>query len=156
VFWFELPASILQDGHFGLSDPSTHTSKIDSSDLRQRVLCIDDNPINIKLIKQILAHHSDYDVFDAHEPILGLELALTYQPDLVLLDINMPGMDGYQVLQALRTDPLTQDIPVIAVTASAMKKEIERGLEAGFCAYITKPFDISSFLRTLDEILTKA
>lgn len=156
VFWFELPAASVQAGTFGSSYQLTASSKVDSDNMRRRVLCIDDNPINIKLIKKILSHYRHLEVLDAHEPNLGIELALTYQPDLVLLDINMPGMDGYQVLRFLQTYPETQNIPVIAVTASAMKKEIERGFEAGFSSYITKPFEVISFLETIDQILNQA
>lgn len=155
VFWFELPAATPQDGRFDSSQQPFAPSKTESGDALRRVLCIDDNPVNIKLIKQILAHHSHLDILTAHAPKLGIELALAYQPDLVLLDINMPGMNGYQVLRILQASPETQNIPVVAVTASAMKKDVQQGLEAGFSAYITKPFEIASFLQTLDQILNK-
>ena len=78
-------------------------------------------------------------------------MAVRERPDLILLDINLPGMDGYGALERLREDPVTQSIPVIAVTANAMVRDVERGMAAGFFAYLAKPLDVSLFFETIDE-----
>ena len=119
----------------------------------QTVLYIEDNPANLKLVSQILAHISQVRLITAHTPELGIELALTYQPSLILLDINLPGMDGYQVLKIIRSDPTLNQTPVVAVTANAMPRDIERGIEAGFADYLTKPLNVARFVDTVNRFL---
>jgi CheY-like chemotaxis protein len=92
----------------------------------------------------------------AHTPELGIELALAHRPDLILLDINMPGMDGYQVLKVLQASAELRHIPVVAITANAMPRDIERGKAAGFADYLTKPLDIGLFLQVADALLDAA
>ena len=96
---------------------------------------------------------SSVHVLTAHTPHLGIEMALTSLPTLILLDINMPGMNGYEVLESLRQDPRLRDTPVIAVTANAMPADLERGRAAGFARYLTKPFHIDQFVATITEVL---
>jgi CheY-like chemotaxis protein len=109
------------------------------------VLYIEDNPSNIRLVAQILGRHQHIHLLTAHTPELGIELARTRKPELILLDINLPGMDGYEVLQIFSADPVLRNIPVIAVTANAMPGDIERGMAAGFTDYLVKPLDIGRF-----------
>lgn len=116
------------------------------------VLCIDDNPVNLKLIAHILSKRRHVRLITAHLPDLGIELALAHRPDLVLLDINMPIMDGYHVLEVFKSDARLKHIPVVAVTANAMPRDIERGREAGFVEYLVKPLDIGRFLAVVDSI----
>jgi hypothetical protein len=92
----------------------------------------------------------------AHTAELGVEMALAHRPDLILLDINMPGIDGYQVLEIFRADARLKAIPVLAVTANAMQREMTRGRAAGFAAYLNKPLDVQTFLATIDRYLTAA
>ena len=94
-------------------------------------------------------------MWSAHEPMLGLELASENKPDLIVLDINLPGMDGFEVLKLLRQRNETSAIPVIAISANAMPKDIEKGLAAGFADYITKPIDIHTLLTAVDDKLKK-
>lgn len=117
------------------------------------VLCVDDNPANLKLVSRILGDRSDLRLLTALSPQLGLDMVGAHRPDLVLLDINMPDMDGYAVLKALRADRALDATPVVAVTANAMPRDIQRGLDAGFAAYITKPFDVVQFRATVDRFL---
>ncbi|MEO5342235.1 MAG: response regulator [Gammaproteobacteria bacterium SHHR-1] len=95
----------------------------------------------------------EYRLITAHEGGMGLQLAQAMPPDLVLLDINMPDMDGFAVLEALKTDANLCSIPVITLTANAMPRDIERGLAAGFSDYITKPIDQQVFFDTIDACL---
>jgi CheY-like chemotaxis protein len=84
---------------------------------------------------------------------LGIELARTTQPDVILMDINLPGISGIMALKILAEDPATRHIPVIAISANAMPRDIEKGLEAGFFRYLTKPIKVNEFMATLDVAL---
>jgi CheY-like chemotaxis protein len=117
------------------------------------VLYIEDNPANIKLVAQILGRRPHIQLLTAHTPELGIELALARRPELILLDINLPGMDGYQVLEVFKADARLKAIPVVAITANAMTRDIERGLAAGFVDYLTKPLDVGHFHRVVDACL---
>uniref|UniRef100_UPI003456D044 ATP-binding protein n=1 Tax=Accumulibacter sp. TaxID=2053492 RepID=UPI003456D044 len=152
-FWIDLPAgTVARPGDDAADSDGTRDEKLQASD-EQRVLCIDDNPSNLKLMAQILGRHGNLRLLTAHAPQLGIELALAHRPHLILLDINMPGMDGYEVLAVLQRDPLTSRTPVIAITANALARDIERGRAAGFLDYITKPIDVAAFLRVVEETL---
>ena len=117
------------------------------------VLQIEDNPANLKLMQRVLAKRPEIQLLSAHSASLGLELIASHLPDLILLDINMPGMDGYATLEVLRANPKTATIPVIALTANATARDIERGLAAGFDAYLTKPLNIVQFNETIRRLL---
>jgi CheY-like chemotaxis protein len=121
---------------------------------RYSVLYIEDNPANLKLMAQILGRRGDIQFLSAHTAELGLQLALASRPDLILLDINMPGMNGYDVLRNLTMRGPASRPPVIAITANAMPRDIERGLAAGFADYLTKPIDVPAFLAVLDRHLS--
>ncbi|HAY27648.1 MAG TPA: PAS domain S-box protein, partial [Candidatus Accumulibacter sp.] len=152
-FWIELPAgTVIGDGDSTAPSDGPHEEKQTTGD-GQRVLCIDDNPSNLKLMAQILGRRGNLCLLTAHAPQLGIELALAHRPHLILLDINMPGMDGYEVLAVLQREPLTRRTPVVAITANALARDIERGRAAGFLDYITKPIDVAAFLRVVDEAL---
>jgi PAS domain S-box-containing protein len=151
TFWIEFPLSSLPESDHGVADSATPLQRLDA--VRHTVLYIDDNPVNLKLIGQILGLRGHIELRTAHTPALGIELALTCSPDLILLDINMPGMNGYQVLEVLRAEASLNAIPVVAVTANAMLRDIERGREAGFTEYITKPLDVTKFIEMIDRLL---
>ena len=120
------------------------------------VLCIEDNPANLRLIEGIFARQTSIRLLSALAPGLGLELARTHRPALILLDINLPDMDGYAVMQCLRENEATRQIPVLAISANAMPKDIERGKAAGFVAYMTKPIDVAELLRMVTQLLAAA
>ncbi|MBE9526651.1 MAG: response regulator [Proteobacteria bacterium] len=125
-------------------------STVMETTIKHTILYIEDNPANLKLVNKILSKHSHINLITAHEPDLGFKLASIHQPELILLDINMPGMNGYQVLEKLQADKQLHNIPVIAVTANAMEKDIERGKQAGFSDYMTKPLNIEEFISTIN------
>ncbi|NIC40954.1 ATP-binding protein [Aquabacterium sp. A08] len=151
VFWFTLPATPLTPTETTMS-PDTDTPPSGPA-ARQQVLCVDDNPANLKLIRRILALRPHLELLTAECARDGLALALAHRPRLILLDINMPDLDGYQALQAIRAEPSLDGCVVVAVTANAMPRDIERGQQAGFATYLTKPFDIHDFLRQVDRLL---
>jgi CheY-like chemotaxis protein len=117
------------------------------------VLYIEDNPANLKLVAQMFSLRPRVRLLSAPAPELGISLALAHRPDLILLDINLPGLDGYQVMEIFRADAVLRAIPVVAVTANAMPRDIERGRAAGFAAYLTKPLDVGTFLQTIDAMI---
>jgi len=123
--------------------------------LRATVLYIEDNPASVLLMRHVMKEVADVELVVATGAREGLELARGLKPGLILLDINLPEMDGYEVLKALRTDDNTTDIPVFAVTANALPRDLERGVAAGFDHYITKPLDIPQFIAAVDLILAQ-
>ncbi|MFM1890954.1 MAG: hypothetical protein RLZ44_31, partial [Pseudomonadota bacterium] len=154
TFWVRLPASA---GHAEPAAPAVAPdvalNRRPSGRGRWDVLCIEDNPANLRLIERILARRNDVHLLTAGTPGLGLELAAAHRPALILLDINLPDMDGYDVLRCLREDAMTRDIPVVAISANAMPKDLARGRAAGFKEYLTKPLEVDRLMRILDELL---
>ncbi|MEK7737180.1 MAG: response regulator, partial [Pseudomonadota bacterium] len=125
-----------------------------TADWRQgQVLCIEDNPANLRLIERILGQHRDIHLLSASAPGLGLALARTHHPALILLDINLPDMDGYAVMQCLRENQETRGIPVVAISANAMPMDLAQGMAAGFAEYLTKPIDVDKLLKTIDRFI---
>ncbi|MBV5340960.1 MAG: response regulator [Deltaproteobacteria bacterium] len=107
---------------------------------RAKILIVDDNPVNVSLLERILRH--EYDLRSAYDGSVALKLIAEQLPDLILLDVMMPGMTGFEVMQILKDDPVTADIPVIFITALDEGKNEAQGLDLGAVDYIHKPFDI--------------
>ncbi|WP_440057034.1 PAS domain-containing protein (plasmid) [Pseudoalteromonas sp. T1lg65] len=118
----------------------------EASTATAKILYIEDNPANIKLVQQIINRMSECELFIAQQPTLGLEMATACKPDLILLDINLPGVSGFDLIHDLRKIEGNKQTPIIAVTANAMANDIQRAKEAGFADYITKPIDVPKFL----------
>lgn len=119
------------------------------------VLYIEDNPANLLLMERIIARLDGLSLISAHTAELGMTMAEEHQPNLILMDINLPGMDGTEAMLTLSKNDSTRDIPVIATTAAAMKSDIKRGLDAGFKAYLTKPFNISQVIEVIENELAE-
>ena len=120
---------------------------------RRSVLYIEDNAVNQVLMQGMLAKREHIDLVVAGMPLEGLALARQRPPELVLLDIQLPGIDGYEVLRRLQADPLTRHIPVVAVSANALSSDREQAAQAGFVDYITKPLDLTRLLALVDSVL---
>jgi two-component system, cell cycle response regulator DivK len=112
--------------------------------VRPHVLVVEDNVKNLKLAKDVL-EFAGFDVSEARSGEEGVELARRLRPDLVLLDLQLPGIDGMEALGQLRADPVTRALPVVAVTAFAMKSDRHRALAAGFDGYVAKPISVRDF-----------
>ena len=108
------------------------------------------------LVEQIIADHPRVRMLSARDGNLGIALARTHLPDVILMDINLPGISGIDALKTLQSDPATAHIPVIALSANAMLRDIEKGLEAGFFRYLTKPIKVNEFMSALDDALKHA
>jgi two-component system cell cycle response regulator DivK len=116
------------------------------------VLVVEDNDLNLKLVKDVL-EHAGFSVVVARSGETGVDLAVEQQPDLVLLDLGLPGIDGHEALRRLRASPRTRSLPVVAVTAYAMAADRARALEAGFDGYLEKPLDVLSLPRDVRRFL---
>jgi len=117
------------------------------------VLYVEDNSANLELVEQLVMRHSDLHFLAATDGNLGIEFARTCLPEVILMDINLPGISGLDAMRILRADPLTAHIPIIAISANAMLRDIERALAAGFWSYLTKPIKVNEFMDTLDRAL---
>lgn len=122
--------------------------------LRQ-VLYIEDNPVNALIIGELVARRGDLVLHIAVNGASGVQEAQLRQPDLILLDMQLPDFDGYEVLRQLRADPRTGAIPCIALSANAMPQDIERALSAGMSDYWTKPLDFKAFMVALEALFGK-
>ena len=154
VFWIELVVAAAPQhtiGEPGLVAPSSLPVQ-DGSGART-LLYVEDNPANLQLVEQIIARRPDIRLLSARTGLTGIELARSAQPDVILMDINLPGMSGIKAMQILRADTATAHIPVVALSANAIPRDIERGLQAGFFRYLTKPIKVGEFLETLDLAL---
>jgi PAS domain S-box-containing protein len=120
---------------------------------KRTLLYIEDNPANLELVEQIIAEYPNLRLVTAVSGTLGIEVARATQPQVILMDINLPGISGLTALQILRDDPATMHIPVVALSANAMPQDIVKGLEAGFLRYLTKPIRVQEFMDALNEVL---
>jgi two-component system cell cycle response regulator DivK len=118
------------------------------------ILIVEDNPKNLKLIRDLL-QFKGYQTIEADSAEAGIELAREQHPTLILMDIQLPGIDGRKAMKVLKADASTQQIPIIALTASAMKGDRERLLAEGFDGYIPKPIDIKAFPEQLESFLSE-
>lgn len=152
-FWIDLPLAcewnkqeteIIKSVNYSPTQLSFQSHK--------RVLYIEDNPTNIRLLQQFFDRHSSLSLDIAEEPFIGIYKARSTQPDLIILDINLPGMDGFEALNVLKNDPATMHIPVVGLSANAMPYDIERGIKSGFFEYLTKPVDMNKLISTLNKI----
>lgn len=115
------------------------------------VVYIEDNPSNFALARKLLEWSGKYKVLGARDGVTGLELVLERRPDVVLLDLDLPGINGIEVVRAIRNTPEIAMIPVLAVSASVMKRERNQAMAAGCDSFIEKPFDIHDLRRQVDE-----
>jgi protein-histidine pros-kinase len=153
--WFELPA----EPGTRRTGPSSAAAPILLPGPQSRtytLLHIDDNPLSIRLMEGILRSLPQVKMMGASTPQLGLELARAHRPDIILLDLHLPEMNGFQVLAQLKEMAETRDIPVLALTASAYPGDVKRGLTAGFFRYLTKPIDIKLLFAAIDEALIES
>jgi PAS domain S-box-containing protein len=150
TFWIELDmvATPLEALEAQPQQPVTD----DGSDTKT-VLYIEDNLSNVRLVERILARRAHIRTIVAMQGELGVDLAREHQPDLVLLDLNLPDINGEEVLARLRSEPINRDVPVVIVSADATPRQIERLQASGATAYLTKPLDVDEFLRVIDEHL---
>ncbi|MGC2855255.1 PAS domain S-box protein [Novispirillum sp. DQ9] len=150
TFWVDLP--LAADAHAGLvAEPITPMATLAELDHGRRVLYVEDNPANLALMEEIIDELGDFVLTTAQTGEDGVAMALADPPDVVLMDINLPGMDGFGALAALQADPRTRAVPVIALSADAMPGTVRRGEQAGFVAYLTKPVRVDALMAALEQ-----
>jgi PAS domain S-box-containing protein len=154
VFWCELLSAEPPRAELQSSAAEALVQPEASTDTPTRALLyVEDNPANMELVEQIIEQFPNLKLVTAVNGTLGIELARATKPEVILMDINLPGINGFKALKILRGDFATAHIPVIALSATAMARDIEKGLEAGFFRYLTKPIQIKEFMDTLNEAL---
>jgi len=157
VFWFELNLTSERQHIIGTSEHAAIAQIRVKPDAQLRTLLyVEDNPANLMLIEDLIARRPDIRLLSARDGNRGIDIARASQPDVILMDINLPGISGIRALKILADDPLTAHIPVVALSANAMHRDIEKGLEAGFFRYLTKPIKVNEFMETLDMALSFA
>jgi PAS domain S-box-containing protein len=156
TFWIELDQtseSNLDSQH----QPQMQISQQPYHDaLLYTLLYIEDNPANLMLVEEIIARRSDIRLLSSKNAKQGIKLARAVLPDVILMDINLPGLSGYDAFDMLFNDPLSSHIPVVALSANAMPRDIEKGMKAGFFSYLTKPIVVKEFMETIDLALIYA
>jgi PAS domain S-box-containing protein len=149
TFTVELPMSTAPEPWTGADRP------LDAPTPTHTLLCIDDNPANLKMIERLLAPRPDIRLLSAMQGGLGVDLARTHRPDVILLDLGLPDTSGHEVLRRLRAEPSTNGIPVIVVSANASEHEVDSVLAAGARAHIEKPIDVRRLRALLDDLLSE-
>ena len=152
VFWFELGLAAEPKPVAIAAKPIVSPGAPVGTQVRT-VLYVEDNPANLMLVEDLVARRPDIRLLSATDGNRGIEIAREAQPDMILMDINLPGISGLQALKFLRADPATSHIPVIALSANAIPRDIEKGLAAGFFRYLTKPIRVNEFMDALDVAL---
>jgi PAS domain S-box-containing protein len=155
TFWLDLPMAKSPLESLAATRAENTPGAVVGQEAR-RILYIEDNFSNVTLVDQMLAERPAFELMTAMQGRVGLELARQHSPDLILLDLHLPDMPGWQVLAQLKSNHLTRDIPVVVVSADATAPQIKRLLSAGARAYLTKPLDIPEFFRVIDEALALA
>jgi PAS domain S-box-containing protein len=151
VFWIDLVATTPPRHDFTQAQIGTSSQTLTKNPGPMRtVLYVEDNPANLKLVSMLIARRSDLRLLTAENGNLGVELAQAHLPDLILMDINLPGISGLKVMSILSKNSITAHIPIVALSANANPSDIERGLKAGFLKYLTKPIRVDELMETLD------
>lgn len=163
TFWFELiaskaPSLVFGEMGSGKTNPVIKVKEPDQvvSTAQKSLLYVEDNPANMALIQQLIARRDDLKLLAATDAHIGIQMARSFRPDVILMDINLPGLNGYDALKILHSDRITKDIPVMALSANALPRDIKLGLDAGFFLYLTKPISVSEFTQALHDALAYA
>ena len=157
TFWVDMHSTEAARLTNGTSEPAAcaQTRLPTDADVRT-LLYIEDNPANMMLVEQLVMRRPDIRLLTAVNGTLGIDLARAHKPDMILMDINLPGISGIDALKILRNESATAHIPVVALSANAMPRDIRLGMEAGFFRYLTKPIKVKEFMDTLDAALESA
>jgi CheY-like chemotaxis protein len=153
VFWVELLSTAPLTVPAAMEPIAAAQSPSTPQAVLRTLLYVEDNPANLTLVQRLISRRSDLRMLSAVDGLRGVELARTCLPDVILMDINLPGISGIEALRILRDDKTTAHIPVLALSANAMARDIQKGLDAGFFRYLTKPIKVSEFMEALNVAL---
>lgn len=155
TFWVEVPASLenpVAPSPDAAEDKARDAMRIVAAGIPRKLLYVEDNPANLQLMRELVAELPGFTLASTPTAEAGIKMAAVTQPDVIVLDVNLPGLNGIEAVGLLKADPRTSRIPVIALSANVNPSVIRRGLEAGFLHYLAKPLDISLFLRIVAEL----
>lgn len=150
-FWIELHQSSIPQLAVSNDEPIVLEAQQPTNPQSRTLLYVEDNQTNLMLVEQIVERHPHLNMLSARDGNLGITLARAHRPDVILMDINLPGMNGYEALSILQADPATMHIPVVAISANAMRHDIDKGIKAGFFCYLTKPIKINELMEVLNN-----
>jgi len=153
VFWIDLNLTAEPRRAAAAKPTAIAQAQVQAGAQLRTLLYVEDNPANLMLVEDLIARRPDIRLLSATDGNGGIKIARASRPDMILMDINLPGISGIQALKILRADPATAHIPVVALSANAIPRDIEKGLAAGFFRYLTKPIKVNEFMDTLDEAL---
>jgi PAS domain S-box-containing protein len=153
VFSWELAAAAAPRLDLTPTQPEAVRAEVHTGGPVRTLLYVEDNPANLKLIEQLIARRPTIRLLSAVDGNQGIQLARAHQPHVILMDINLPGISGIEAMKILHEDPATAHIPIVALSANAMPSDIEKGIEAGFFSYLTKPIKVNEFMAELDAAL---
>jgi signal transduction histidine kinase/AmiR/NasT family two-component response regulator len=153
VFWIELNVTDEPRPAAAAKTSAVAQAQVHADGRLHTLLYVEDNPANLMLVEDLVARRPDIRLLSAEDGNRGIEIARASRPDVILMDINLPGISGIQALKILRADPATAHIPVLAISANAIPRDIDKGLAAGFFRYLTKPIKVNEFMDTLDAAL---
>ncbi|MEO6422597.1 MAG: ATP-binding protein [Candidatus Nitrotoga sp.] len=153
VFWFDLAvADQLQLEAVG-DESETYAHKVYDPSQQRTLMYIEDNPASLSLVEHIIEDRPDMRLLSAMNGNIGIELAGAHLPDVILMDINLPGINGVEVIKILRSNPLTKHIPIIVLSANVGLHDIANAMEVGVYRYLTKPINLNEFMNAIDEAL---
>ncbi len=155
MFWIELNTAA-RAGLPAFGQPQPALPALGAQVGPRTLLYVEDNPANLALVRELAGLRGGLALLSATEAATGLRLARERRPDVILMDINLPGMSGNEAMALLRADPATRGIPVIALSANAMPQDVARSLQEGFLCYLTKPLSLDEFNAALDRALRRA
>ncbi len=157
MFWIEMNLTASPQTSASAVEPKIVSPvEVQTAEQRRTLLYVEDNPANLMLVEDLITRRPDIRLLSATDGYSGVEIARNFRPDVILMDINLPGISGLKALKILADDPVTAHIPVVALSANAMPRDIEKGLEAGFFRYLTKPIKVHEFMDTLDVAMEYA
>lgn len=154
-FWVEIRVNRRVIAEMAPLFPATADSPLASGTAQHKIVYIEDNPSNIAFMRDLIDELRSVELFTAPTAEIGLELVRSHRPDVVILDINLPGMSGFEALRQLRESPETRSIPVIGLSAAALVKDTARAKEVGFYRYLTKPVKVAELTRVLEELFVQ-
>jgi CheY-like chemotaxis protein len=154
-FWVDLPAVATAAAVPRVAEDEKPAADRLGGNRRRVVVYVEDNPANVVFMRDVLGDFDQVDLVTAPTAEMGIEIARVRLPDAVIMDINLPGMSGVDALHLLRQDPQTKDVPIIALTAAASERDRQRGIQAGFYRYLTKPVKVDELVTALEELLAE-
>jgi len=151
TFWVDLPRAEAPSAKVPTRDEDEPLLSINSEHGKRTILYIEDNLSNLNLVQEILRQQPQVELLSAMQGRLGLDLARKHSPDLILLDVHLPDLDGWEVFSQLQVEETTRNIPVIVLSADATARQIQQFMTAGARDYLTKPLDVGRFSRVIEE-----